>query len=432
MLRAVIGAAQSRGGVIALLVFAALLPAASAIGHGRSLSYSTWRLTDEGARVSVRIPLLELSRLGIPLPLPRAGSNPSAPGTEAVGRYLASHLHLSSAAGSCTPKRAPTSHPSDEGWVLYRWTYVCDASGDREIQTRILLEVAPSHLHFARVVQPGVEGASERILERVLSRAKPRWSIDGTRPVAGANDAGRAVGSSLGAYLALGVEHILTGWDHLAFVLALVLLAGRLGDVARLITGFTIAHSLTLALAVLGWVNPRGAPVEAVIGFSVALIAAENAWLLAGRHRAIPALSFLGLITVAGLAWAGIGQLTILTGLGLAIFSASHFALLARGRDPGLHRVALAFAFGLVHGFGFAGILAEMALPTNRLVTALFGFNLGVELGQLGVVALIWPILVLLRRPAAGAWHLAAAQVLSAAICGVGIYWFVSRSFGPG
>jgi len=295
-----------------------------------------------------------------------------------------------------------------------------------------LLDEAPSHLHFARVMRPDSGTGRERILERVLSDADPHWAIE---PAPGGPDdrdnAGMA-GSSFGAYVMLGVEHILTGWDHLAFVLALVLLAGRLGEVARLVTGFTIAHSLTLGLAVLGFVNPRSAPVEAVIGFSVALIAAENAWMLAGRNRAVPALTVISLLAVAVLAWAGIGQLTALTGLGLAIFSASHFALLARGQDPGLHRIALAFAFGLVHGFGFAGILAEMELPTDRLVAALLGFNVGVEVGQLGAVALIWPVLVLLRRPAAGSWYPATAQVPSSLICGVGVYWFVSRSFGPG
>jgi hypothetical protein len=87
----------------------------------------------------------------------------------------------------------------------------------------------------------------------------------------------------------------------------------------------------------------------------------------------------------------------------------------------------VAFAFGLVHGFGFAGILAEMELPASRLATALFGFNVGVELGQLAVVALLWP---LLRGLARVGWHTRVAEIGSAAICGLGLYWFVTRTFG--
>ena len=211
-----------------------------------------------------------------------------------------------------------------------------------------------------------------------------------------------------------------------------MLLARSLGEVAKLVTGFTVAHSITLALAVLRWVEPQTGPVEAVIGFSVALIAAENAWLLGGRGWAIPMLATLGLVAAAGLAAGGVGGLPALTLLGLALFTASHFGLLRVARDPGLLRVLLAFAFGLVHGFGFAGVLAEMALPTDRLAAALLGFNVGVEVGQLAVVVLLWPILMLMRRVADGRPHRVFAEVAGAAVCGVGLFWFVTRAFGPG
>ena len=117
---------------------------------------------------------------------------------------------------------------------------------------------------------------------------------------------------------------------------------------------------------------------------------------------------------------------------GLAVFSACHFALLERSEQPVRIRGALAFAFGLVHGFGFAGVLGEMQLPTERLVPALFGFNVGVELGQLAVVALAWPLLRLLERLAGGRWHRWVVDAGSAAICGIGLFWFVTRTFAAG
>ena len=162
------------------------------------------------------------------------------------------------------------------------------------------------------------------------------------------------------AYLVLGVEHILTGYDHLLFVLGLLFLVGFHRRLVWTITAFTAAHSLTLASAALGWLTLRPPPVEACIALSILLVAAE-------------ALN---------------PRLT-----------------LAR-RWPAL----VAFLFGLVHGLGFAGALREVGLPANHLPVALLTFNVGVELGQLATVAAAWlavqfalrrwPRLVAARTPA--------------------------------
>jgi len=211
----------------------------------------------------------------------------------------------------------------------------------------------------------------------------------------------------------------------MAFVAALLLLATTFGEVAALVTSFTLAHSVTLALATLGLVRPDPHAVEALIGFSIALVAAENAWILGGRGRGVP-------IAVA----AGVAALALVPGvalpaaalLGVSLFSLCHFGLLRRSPDPARLRVAVAFVFGLVHGFGFAGVLAELELPTQRLAAALFGFNVGVEIGQLAVVACLWPCLRALARPAGGRALSLVAETGSAAICGLGIFWFLTRT----
>jgi hypothetical protein len=430
---------------VALLILGQLLPE-GASAHARSLSYSSWDVSEQIVRVRVRITLLELSRL--PLALPASGSGPrtlaGGTGADEVGAYLQAHLSLTAEDSRCEPISAPALRRADDGWVAYEWSLQCQAAGTRTISTRILLDEAPSHLHFARVTladalvdEAGVAGAQDGqapILERVLSEAQASWTIALRTGPDGSGATLEASGTPLAEYLLLGIEHILTGWDHLAFVLALVLLAGRLAEVAKLVTGFTLAHSLTLALAVLGLVHPEAAAVEAVIGFSVALLAAENAWLLAAKSAWVPAIATGGLVVLAGLAAMGIGQVSLLTMIGLAVFTACHFALLARTRRETLLRIALAFAFGLVHGFGFAGVLAEMALPTHRLAPALIGFNLGVEIGQLAVVALIWPPLSLLMRAGQGerqGWlYWRTAELCSAAVCGIGVFWFLTRTYG--
>lgn len=308
-----------------------------------------------------------------------------------------------------------------QGWVIFEWQTACAASGQQVIESSILLDVAPSHIHFARV-----HASETPTRERVLSAREPSWLVEDESP------GGQGVateGTSIAGYGRIGVEHILSGWDHLAFVFALLLLAGTLGEVARLVTGFTLAHSVTLALAVLGVLNPEPAPIEALIGFSIALVAAENAWLMAGRGWSIPAAVVLGLLLMTGLALFGVGLISWLILLGMTIFAGCHFGLLATVRTPANLRVAVAFAFGLVHGFGFAGVLTEMSLPTERLAAALFGFNVGVELGQLAVVVMIWPVLRWLARLSDVRIHGWVTELGSAAVCGLGLFWFVTRSF---
>jgi len=161
-------------------------------------------------------------------------------------------------------------------------------------------------------------------------------------------------GEVAATYLRLGVEHILFGFDHLLFVLALVILVRNWRRVAVTVTAFTVAHSITLAAATLGLVHVPGPPVEATIALSIVLVAVE---ILNARH--------------------GKPSLT--------------------ARMPWL----VAFSFGLLHGFGFAGALAEVGLPQHAIPIALLFFNVGVEMGQLVFVAAVLSIMWLSRQAAA-------------------------------
>jgi hypothetical protein len=409
------GTRAARRALGAGALLALLAPGAPAGAHTSSLSYSAWEETAQGARVQVRVSQLDLSRLGLAFAEPGSGVDP-------IGRYLEAHLHVSVAGRRCEADAPPLALEAETGWAVRSWRVTCAGTGPRAVESSILLEAAPSHLHFARL-----RTAGGRIVDRVLSEAEPRWEWPAPEAPGPAREPARGGGTSLAGYARLGIEHILTGWDHLAFVLALLLLAGTLGEVAALVTSFTVAHSVTLAIATLGLVHPDTAAVEALIGFSIALVAAENAWILAGRGRVVPlavaaGLGLLALAPHSAVAPAGLA--------GLALFSLCHFALLDRSSRPARLRVAVAFAFGLVHGFGFAGVLAELALPRAQLAAALFGFNAGVELGQLAVLALVWPCLRALARPAGGRALALVAEAGSAAICGLGLYWFLVRALG--
>jgi hypothetical protein len=370
--------------------------------HGRSISYSTWRI--EGRRIDVRarVDLLDLSAL--------------AASSSHDDEYIVRSLSAGVGAARCRPAGPVHGSSTPDGWRTVAWTLECPEEGARALRADLLFDVLPSHVHFARVDRVGDAG-----VERLLNSERRTWELatDGATP---------GGGESLAGYVMLGVEHIASGFDHVAFLVALLLLARTLGEVALLASSFTVAHSITLALAALGIAQPSARAVEALIGFSIALVAIENVWLLSGRRRFVPAAVTIALLCMAGAAGLGAVALSPLILAGLAIFCASHFSLLEVARDGTRVRAVVAFCFGLAHGFGFAGVLSGILSDPSRLVRGLLGFNAGVELGQLAIVAVLWPLLVLAQRWRGGAPRILVAEVGSAVVCALGTFWFLERS----
>lgn len=185
-------------------------------------------------------------------------------------------------------------------------------------------------------------------------------------------------------YTWIGIEHILLGFDHLLFVLALVMIVRSTRMLLLTITAFTVAHSITLSLATLGMLRIPGPPVEAIIALSIVLVAAEILRMRRGHQ-------------------------------GLA------------ARKPWL----VAFAFGLLHGLGFAGALAEVGLPANAVPLALLFFNVGVEIGQLAFIAAVLLLYRALDRWAGPRVQLARwAPVPAYAIGGIAAFWTLERIAG--
>ncbi|MFM5949066.1 MAG: HupE/UreJ family protein [Novosphingobium sp.] len=184
------------------------------------------------------------------------------------------------------------------------------------------------------------------------------------------------------SYFVLGIIHILEGYDHLLFVIALVLLIGRFGMVVKAATAFTVAHSITLVGSTLGLVGLAQAPVEALIALSIVFLAVE----IVKQNPEAPNLA---------------------------------------ERAPWI----VAFLFGLIHGFGFAGALREIGLPESDVPTALLTFNLGVEAGQLVIVAAVMLAITALRRFAPA--QLRTATVVSTYAIGItASFWFIERLIG--
>jgi hydrogenase/urease accessory protein HupE len=183
-------------------------------------------------------------------------------------------------------------------------------------------------------------------------------------------------------YTVIGVEHILAGFDHLLFVVALVLLLQYGWTVVKAATAFTVAHSITLAGSSLGLFGLLQAPIEALIALSIVFLAVEIAKQADGAKRLSERIPWM-----------------------------------------------VAFLFGLLHGFGFAGALREIGLPEGDVPMALFTFNVGVELGQLAIIAVTLAFLALLRRFALPALR-PATVAMTYAIGGIASFWFIERVIG--
>ncbi|CAH2407126.1 HupE/UreJ family protein [Mesorhizobium escarrei] len=252
---------------------------------------------------------------------------------------------------------------------------------------------APAGLAGQTIAINGLRESRTDVLVRI-ERLSGETSTTRLTPASPAFEVPASAGPALvaAAYLWLGVEHILSGIDHLLFVLALLILVRGWKRIALTVTAFTVAHSITLAAAALGFVHVPGPPVEAAIALSIALVAVEIVNSTRGRQSLTARLPWL-----------------------------------------------VAFAFGLLHGFGFAGALSEVGLPGHSIPVALLFFNLGVELGQLLFITVamgsfaafsrLWLAFVNPKATWSGAWP---RLVGAYCIGGVASFWLVERVSGFG
>jgi hypothetical protein len=319
--------------------------------------------------------------------------------------YLQSRLLLEANGRPCEPiASSGTWLPAERGWVRVEWKVRCD-SAPTALHSELFTSLV-NHVHLSTIDGPNP-------IDVVLSSTAPRATIDPSGK--------RAAGGGFGRYLRLGVEHILTGWDHLAFLLLLIVMATRIREVAVLVTGFTVGHSITLAAAALGVVVPHVRAVEATIAASILIVALENA----GIERLRGGLLVIAAALLLFVASASFGGLPAFWGI--ALFTACYFALLRMLTKPGRLRWLIACLFGFVHGLGFSGVLLEQELPRPQLVQALLGFNLGVELGQLAVLACIWPLLAWMRARERGSTVIEATSFAGVAL---GTFALIVRAFG--
>ena len=281
----------------------------------------------------------------------------------AILGYVGDHVVVFAGGQQCSAGPA-TAKPADTH-VLITMDWTCPPDGELHYRVTLFQDVDPAARHLAVI-------ASERG-ERELA-------IDKNVPDIALSGDGASVLQIFGRFVAAGIEHIFLGYDHIAFLLAVILWGRRLWPLIKVVTAFTVAHSLTLSLAVLDIVRLPSSVVEPLIAATIVYVAAENFFVrdISKRWRAT-------------------------------------------------------FVLGLVHGFGFAGALREYGLPDRALVPALAAFNIGVEIGQVAIVSLIFPLLLLSDRIGVAAGgkrerHASLVYACSAVILVFGLYWLIERT----
>lgn len=279
---------------------------------------------------------------------------------EALGAWLVSGLDVRARGEPCTARFGGMRFDGD-GLAL-AVAYACSGAAETiEVSTRFPLELARGHRHLATL------SSGDDVWEDVASAARPNLRFElAERPPQEREK------RTFFPLLLMGLEHIFTGYDHLLFLFGLVLIGGPLRSLVAAVTAFTLAHSVTLALAAFDvWVPPSKV-IEPCIALSIVYVGVENWFVKDARGR-----------------W----RITLL--------------------------------FGLVHGFGFAGALRDVAVARVDMPLALLGFNLGVELGQVAVLAALLPVVLAVRKTAI--WSRVGMRACTMTIAATGLVWFVAR-----
>ncbi|MFC0679088.1 HupE/UreJ family protein [Lysobacter korlensis] len=363
--------------IAASLLLLALVPMA----HAHNVSVSHLDIEAPAGDGPVRVELdVAVRDLALTLPVDRDRDERVTWGElldarEAIERLVQGGVVLSSGGKVCdlSPTGLATRQYDDGAYATVQLEAHCPGGGALQLDYNLLRDRDPQH----------------RALVTLRRGDRATAAIARGKPVV--FDVNLERSSGWVDYLREGVHHILIGYDHLAFLLSLLLPAALLrergdwqpvrdwrrsvGHVLGIVTAFTAAHSITLSLAALGWVTPASKWVEAAIAASVVLAALNNVRPLITRRL-----------------W------------------------------------LVGFAFGLIHGFGFAGALGELGLPDGARLSALLGFNVGVELGQIAVVAAALPVLVAVRDKR---WYAKAVMpLLSLAIAALAAFWLWERLAG--
>jgi len=386
--------------------------ATAAFAHTRSQTFSSWQIAGAMVHLQFLIPDLEAKRI-----------TPSGdmPPVDQLGRYVAAHVGAFSGDEPCPVTEGPRPISSVAGFRRYEFVFACPDASNIKLHSSAWFELVESHTNFAQI-QDDKGNFVEQLITKDRQTLAATSKSGSPLQYAGFLD-----------FVKMGIMHIFTGVDHMSFMLGLVLISRRLRDLLFVVTGFTLGHSLTLALAVTGILRPEAQYIDSLVALTIALIGAENIGD-STRHPLPVAAGLAGLLFLMAFAkYLGAPvTLPMLLLIGGGIFTGNYLMLTGRLSDAARVRLVVTLVFGLIHGFGFATDLLEQRLPTGRLAELLVGFNVGVEIGQVTVVLGALAVAYALVKARLAIPRPVFTDIAAAFLVGEGLLWFVSRTVVEG
>jgi hypothetical protein len=398
---------MSRSRVCAALTGLLLLSAAAAQAHTRSESHSSWLIDKRLVRTIITFPDKEAENIA-------RGRRPS---DAEILSYLTPRIGVSAGAQACRATSPGRMLEAATGYRRSEYVFDCPTDKNLVLQFDAFFDLVPSHFDFAQI-----QLADGDVVEQLFTQSDTRFDLTESQ-------GGKFKSAGFIDFVKMGIMHIFTGVDHMSFLLGLVLISRRLRDLVFVVSGFTLGHSITLALAVTGIIRPHAQYIDALVALTIALVGVENIVVSLEKPTKLALATGGFLLILALLSISGIGVLPPALLLGAAIFSAAYLLISGQLHDSGRLRMVVTSIFGLIHGFGFAADLLEAKLPPEKLAQILFGFNIGVEVGQLTVVLAISGLVMLARRVRLASPRPITIDVVGSALIAEGVAWFLSRSF---
>lgn len=280
--------------------------------------------------------------------------------------YIADSIGASVEGSKCRLVNIQGPDLQKSGNTIYHAEFECPKDAEAfTFTSRLFFDIDERHLQFTRVAD--ADNPAEFLYESLFSLNSPVIKVESLK------EGGSLFLGRIQRFFLLGVEHLLTGYDHILFIFSVILVTTTFASTLKVITSFTVAHSITLAMAFVGLISLPSTVVEPLIALSIVYVALEN----------------------------------------------------LRGGKFG-NRWIVTFLFGLVHGLGFVGALKQITVSESELITSILSFNLGIEGGQALIIALIYPLLYYSRKQA---WWLIFQRFTSVVIGFAGLYWLIVRLY---
>ena len=352
--------------------------------HYFSESFSKWNVVDNKVEANFSLLTLESTRIFQVENYQKIMFEENLSETDVFKIYLSQHLKVTSEGKNCSLVDEIKELNSQEGSLNLSLNFECPSNKEIKIINNALFNLVQSHIHIARIYIDNNLYTEEALFFN-------DQSIDLNE-----EKENNSFSNSFYKFFSLGLDHILSGYDHLLFILGLLLLVTNLKRLLLVITGFTIGHSLTLSLSVINIIQVKSSLVEALIGYTIMFVGLEYLYKENNDHRVsmifITTLSLL-LLIFGNLINPNFPYFLI---LGILLFSLGYFYLLKNLNSENNLLSIITIIFGLIHGFGFGGFLLGSKISSENIFSGLLGFNLGVEVGQIIFVLLILLIYKLL------------------------------------